>query len=51
VWNRSIGCGSTGDCTSKRAKKTWKEDLLGKTLMAIRHASFVEERTGVLKTS
>jgi hypothetical protein len=45
-----IGCGSTGDWTSKKVKKTWKDNLLGKTLMAIRHAFFVEERTGVLTT-
>jgi hypothetical protein len=42
-----IGCDTDMYTNANKAK--WRENLLGKTLMAIRHAFFEEERTGVLE--
>jgi predicted NAD-dependent protein-ADP-ribosyltransferase YbiA (DUF1768 family) len=42
-----IACNTTDFARTKK-KAQWRENLLGKTLMAIRHAFFEEERTGVL---
>ena len=42
-----IGC-NTSDFARTKKKAKWCENLLGKTLMAIRHAFFNQERTGEL---
>jgi predicted NAD-dependent protein-ADP-ribosyltransferase YbiA (DUF1768 family) len=42
-----IGC-HTLDFARSKKKAAWRDNLLGKTLMAIRHAFFDEERTGEL---
>jgi hypothetical protein len=43
------GIGCDDDMYTNANKAKWCENLLGKTLMAIRHAFFEEERTGVLE--